>query len=63
MLLRRYERARREPIAAMQSVTDGLFRLFYDAPKPVKLLRDIGWRLLGQSTQLRKQLIAQASNN
>ena len=63
MLLRRYERARREPIAVMQGVTDGLFRLFYDAPKPVKLLRDIGWRLLGQSTKLRKQLIARASEN
>ena len=63
LLLRRYERARREPIAAMQSVTDGLFRLFYDAPKPVKLMRDIGWHLLSQSKTLRKQLIARASNN
>ena len=63
MLLRRYERARREPIAVMQGVTDGLFRLFYDAPKPVKLLRDIGWRLLGRSNELRKQLIARASEN
>ena len=63
LLLRRYERARREPIAVMHSVTDGLFRLFYDAPKPVKLLRDIGWRILGQSDLLRKRLIKHASNN
>ena len=63
LLLRRYERARREPIAVMHSVTDGLFKLFYEAPKPVKLLRDIGWRLLGQSTLLRQRLIKHASNN
>ncbi|UCE30844.1 MAG: FAD-dependent monooxygenase [Burkholderiales bacterium] len=60
LLLRRYVRARAEPVTAMRLTTDGLFRLFYRSPPPVVALRDIGWRFVQNSRWLKRQLIAQA---
>jgi 2-polyprenylphenol 6-hydroxylase len=62
-LLRAYERARREPIAVMSQVTDGLFKLFFDAPKPVQWVRDLGWSLVGKSEWIKKRMIDHASMN
>ena len=68
LLLRRYERARAEPVWAMRRTTDGLQRLFDPvrplAPKPVApLVRSFvgfGWRAVARSGWIRKQLVAQA---
>ncbi len=68
LLLRRYERARAEPVAAMRRTTDGLQRLFDPvrpfAPKPVApLVRSVvglGWRAVARSGWIRKRLVAQA---
>jgi 2-polyprenylphenol 6-hydroxylase len=62
-LLRAYERARREPIAVMSQVTDGLFKLFFDAPKPVQWVRDLGWSFVGKSDWIKKRMIDHASMN
>jgi 2-polyprenylphenol 6-hydroxylase len=62
-LLRAYERARREPIAVMSQVTDGLFKLFFDAPKPLQWARDLGWSLVGKSEWIKKRMIDHASMN
>lgn len=43
--LRRYERARREEVVALQSVTDGLQKLFAPAAGPLPALRNIGLNL------------------
>jgi ubiquinone biosynthesis UbiH/UbiF/VisC/COQ6 family hydroxylase len=40
--LRRYERARKEEVVALQSVTDGLHRLFAPTDRPLSLLRNAG---------------------
>jgi ubiquinone biosynthesis UbiH/UbiF/VisC/COQ6 family hydroxylase len=40
--LRRYERARKEEVVALQSVTDGLQRLFSQADPVISLLRNAG---------------------
>lgn len=40
--LRRYERARKEEVVALQSVTDGLQRLFSQSGTPFSLLRNAG---------------------
>jgi 2-polyprenyl-6-methoxyphenol hydroxylase-like FAD-dependent oxidoreductase len=40
--LRRFERARKEEVVALQSVTDGLQRLFSLPGQPVALLRNAG---------------------
>ncbi len=62
-LLRRYERERSEPIAVMNKVTDGLFKLFFEAPKPVQWLRDAGWSLVGRSAWIKKRMVNHASSN
>ncbi len=66
-LLRQYERARREPIAVMRGVTDGLFKLHFgvnntQAPT-VKLIRELGWRAIAKMPWLRSKIIEQASKN
>jgi ubiquinone biosynthesis UbiH/UbiF/VisC/COQ6 family hydroxylase len=69
MLLRRYERARREPVATMRMATDGLQRLFDpgSAPalpalmRPLVGAREIGWRLIESSSWLKRRLIAHAA--
>ena len=40
--LRRYERARKEEVVALQSATDGLQRLFSQSGQPLSLLRNAG---------------------
>lgn len=61
MLLRRYRRARAEPVLAMRLVTDGLFRLF-DAPQaPVSWLRNMGMNIVEQLPFVKRYLIAGAS--
>jgi ubiquinone biosynthesis UbiH/UbiF/VisC/COQ6 family hydroxylase len=59
-LLRRYERARREDIATMQSVTDALKRLFNnDSPRLAKL-RNFGLRLTDRQPRLKNLLVQHA---
>jgi 2-octaprenylphenol hydroxylase len=68
MLLRRYERARAEPVAAMRLATDGLQRLFDSGSSllngpfgpPMSALRDAGWAVVAGSGPLRRFLISQA---
>lgn len=71
MLLRRYERARAEPVAAMRRATDGLQRLFDPvrplAPAALAALAPLveagvtlGWRLVAGSGWVRRQLVARA---
>ena len=68
LLLRRYERARAEPVAAMRLVTDGLQRLFDPTgggvPGPLRPAIDsavaFGWQAVARSGWLKRQLVAQA---
>lgn len=69
LLLRRYERSRREAVAAMATATEGLQRLF-DADAlaglgplatPLTLGRDLGWGLVSQSGFIKRQLMGLAS--
>lgn len=60
LLWRRYERARREAVAMMQDVTDGLQRVFGSLPAPLAGLRDLGWRAVARSNFIRRRLVAQA---
>jgi ubiquinone biosynthesis UbiH/UbiF/VisC/COQ6 family hydroxylase len=70
LLLRRYERARREAVATMRLTTDGLQRLFDDGsglplPGPLRPLvgaRELGWRLVASSAWLKRRLIAHAAS-
>jgi 2-polyprenylphenol 6-hydroxylase len=43
--LRRFERARKEEVVALQSATDGLQRLFSQQSQPLVLLRNVGLNL------------------
>ena len=43
--LRRHERARKEEVVALQSVTDGLQKLFAPARGPLPMLRNLGLNL------------------
>ncbi len=69
MLLRRYERARREAVMAMRVTTDALQRLFDDRAMarfgplsgPLALARDAGWRMVASSGWLRRRLIEAAA--
>ncbi len=69
LTLRRYERARAEPVLAMQALTDGLQRLFdpqglegwQPFDRPIRALRDLGWDLIARSGWLRNRLIEQAA--
>ncbi len=63
MLLRQYERSRKEPIAVMSRVTDGLFKVFFDAPSTLTAFREIGWSLVSQSSALKRTMIRHASTN
>ena len=60
LLWRRYERARREPVALMQATTDGLQRLFGPIPQPLAQVRDLGWRAVARSGWMRRRLVAHA---
>lgn len=69
LLLRRYERGRRESVSAMTLATDGLQRLFDPQAlnqlgplgTPVRLARDIGWSVLARSSWLKRQLMSAAA--
>lgn len=60
-LLRRYRRARAEPVLAMGLVTDGLHRLFAAQNAPVVMARNLGMRLVDRSPFIKRRLIAGAS--
>ena len=59
-LLRRYARARKEAIASMQLVTDGLQRLFNNQGPGLRWLRNTGLSLTDRVTPLKKMLIERA---
>ena len=61
LLLRRYERARREAVTLMQTATDGLQRAFGPLPAPLVGLRDLGWRFVASSRWIRRRMVAQAA--
>jgi ubiquinone biosynthesis UbiH/UbiF/VisC/COQ6 family hydroxylase len=60
LLLRRYERARKEQIIAMQSVTDGLKELFGKSSAAVGAMRNLGLSLTNRTGWLKRQLIQHA---
>jgi 2-polyprenylphenol 6-hydroxylase len=65
LLLRRYERQRKEPVLAISTAIDSLQKLFDpDAAlnagaigKPVQTLRDLGWNMVARSDWIKRQLI------
>lgn len=61
MLLRRYRRARAEPVLAMRLVTDGLFRLFDAQQASVAWLRNAGMNVVEKLPFIKRHLIAGAS--
>ena len=61
-VLRRYERARAEPILAMATAVDGLFRLFGTQSHAASRLRNAGLNLTDRLTVLKNLLIRQAMN-
>ena len=61
LVLRRYRRARAEPVLAMRLVTDGLQRLFDVEATPVAWLRNIGLDLVERLPFVKRQLIDGAS--
>ena len=61
MVLRRYRRARAEPVLAMRVVTDGLHRLFDVQSAPVAWLRNIGMSAVEKLPMFKRYLIAGAS--
>ena len=68
LLLRRYERARAEPVLAMRLATDGLQKLFDPGSAlsqgpfgaPLAALRGLGWQAVASSGLLRRLLVSQA---
>ncbi|MDX3895245.1 FAD-dependent monooxygenase [Pusillimonas sp.] len=60
-LLRRYRRARAEPVLAMGLVTDGLHRLFASHSAPVVMARNVGMRLVDRLPFIKRRLISGAS--
>lgn len=61
-LLRRYARARAEPILAMEATVDGLFRLFGAPGGLASRVRNAGLNLTDRATVLKNLLIRQAMN-
>ena len=59
-LLRRYERARREDVLAMQLATDGLQKLFNNDAVWLARVRNTGLRLVNGLPQLKNLLVRQA---
>ena len=59
-LLRRYARARAEPVASMRWATDGLFRLFRSELPGLPRLRNLGLTWVDRSAALKRRLIAAA---
>jgi 2-polyprenyl-6-methoxyphenol hydroxylase-like FAD-dependent oxidoreductase len=61
-LLRRYERSRAEPILAMDTMVDGLYRLFGAQGEVAARLRNSGLNLTDRLPVLKNILIRQAMN-
>jgi 2-octaprenylphenol hydroxylase len=61
MVLRRYRRARAEPVLAMRLVTDGLHRLFATQSPAVAWLRNMGMSAVEKLPMMKRYLIAGAS--
>jgi 2-polyprenyl-6-methoxyphenol hydroxylase-like FAD-dependent oxidoreductase len=59
-LLRRYARARSEPIAVMQAATDGLQRLFNNEAPGLRWLRNTGLRFTNGIVPLKSLFVAHA---
>ena len=59
-LLRRYERARKEDIAALQLTTDALQKLFHYDAVWLSRARNLGLRLVNRQPQLKRLLVQQA---
>ncbi len=59
-LLRRYERARKADILAMQLITDGLQKLFNNRNPALKLARNLGLSLTGSLPWLKNGLVQHA---
>lgn len=59
-LLRRYERARKRDIVAMQAITDGLYTLFSSTLPGVAGLRNLGLALTNRLSPLKKRMMAYA---
>jgi ubiquinone biosynthesis UbiH/UbiF/VisC/COQ6 family hydroxylase len=59
-LLRRYERARKADVLAMQLVTDGLQKLFNNRNPALKLARNLGLSLTGSLPWLKNGLVRHA---
>lgn len=60
VLLRRYERSRREDIQALTIATDGLQRLFSIDSGVLRMARNVGMNVVGKQTLLKRWLVAQA---
>jgi ubiquinone biosynthesis UbiH/UbiF/VisC/COQ6 family hydroxylase len=60
-VLRRYQRARAEPLLAMRWATDGLHRLFGSQAAPMAWLRNAGMRWVDAAPVVKRRLIASAS--
>lgn len=59
-LLRRYERLRRLPTAAMGELTEGLLQFFSHDMEPVRQLRNRGMSLVNRLTPIKRWLTARA---
>jgi 2-polyprenyl-6-methoxyphenol hydroxylase-like FAD-dependent oxidoreductase len=59
-LLRRYERARREDVLALQLTTDGLQKLFAQERSWVAKVRNLGLSWVNSQSQLKKRLVQRA---
>lgn len=62
-LLRRYERARAEPVFAMRQVIDGLVRMHADIDPTAALVRRIGMQLVDRAPPLKRLLVRRASGS
>ena len=60
VVLRRYERSRREDWLATRIVTDGLQRLFHADRRDVAIVRNLGLALAERLPELKRRLMAQA---
>lgn len=60
-VLRRYRRARAEPVWAMRAVTDGLHRLFKAEETPVVWARNLGMQVVDRVPALKRVLIEKAA--
>ena len=60
LLLRRYDRARKEDILAMQLVTDGLQKLFNNDNALLQQMRNTGLKLTDRQSRIKNQLMRHA---